>query len=178
MSSFTSLDELPREMGDRFSVAWQFTPSSSFDDHAMELNERHTALTLRAYGFGGLVVHSYFGENTTYGVDGVSVTDLNTDGSAAGSATASEARAALAAASVHYGGDTMQTNTQWPIATVRINRTELADRVASQVQTGANERRAQTHGLDAALRAGLRKAALQKARSDFLGFIPVEIISA
>ncbi|SRR6266568_2032907 len=170
MTRFTSLDELPPTVEKRFSVGWQFASSSSFDDHAMELNTPHMAHTLRAYGFGGLVVQSYNGDSISYGVDGVAIEDFNLDGSMSGSATGPAARAERASVSIDPGSDYMLSHCNWPTATVRINRTELADRVASRIEAGVDQWRAQTNELDEALRVGLWNAGLKKARGDINTF--------
>ena len=90
MSGYISLNELPRTLEEGQeqgrTIAWQFEGGTSFDTTATELNLSRTEGAIRAFGFGGLIVRSFLGEQTSYGSGEMDVVGTNADGSAVGAA--------------------------------------------------------------------------------------------
>lgn len=168
MANFTPMAELPQELDEsrRTPIAWQFEPGMHVDRDAIGVNVPGMQRIARAAGFGGIVVRQYFGDTTQYKLEGGSITSLGQDGTATGGASMSVARAEGERSSVQRVNREQLPNYQWPVASLEINRSELAQRIGDLTRQGMGGDQAWARELNRSLKRGLRSAIKDKLQLD------------
>ena len=161
------ITELPDQLDDENALAWQVDLGPYVEADKIGLDVGRTRRTLRAAGFGALVVKDYFGEQSEFDMSGASVSGMNADGSAVGVGRATARKSKTEQSSLHDAEGSLRLACRWPTATVSINRTEAASAISDLVRKGKTREAAWTTHLNHSLRRGLREAAVQKYKRDF-----------
>jgi len=168
MSKLTSLAELPSELSDPVNggIAWQFNTSTYVDQSAIHLNVAATSRRLRMAGLGGLIVQEYFGDTTGFTVTDHRVRGVNEDGSTEGTATGVVSKAETEKVSIEDNEGLFPAYRR-PIATLTINRNELASRLSDRINNqGQEQDKAWAAELDRSLRRGILRIAYKKLWHD------------
>jgi len=162
------ITELPDQLDDENALAWQVDLGPYVEADKIGLDVGRTRRTLRAAGFGALVVKDYFGEQSEFDMSGASVSGMNADGSAVGTGSATSRKSETEKTHVRSAGDSQLDKAfRWPTAEIAVNRTEVASRISDRVRKGRTREQAWTTELDHSVRQGLRRAALAKYKGDF-----------
>ncbi len=141
------------------NIDWQLDPGPYIDSERIGLDVAATRRIMRVAGLGGVVLCSYFGEQSHIETNSARVTGINTDGSAEGTASVSTVKSATQR-NLLSGDANVAYQCRWPVARVEINRNELASEISDDVvQRGMSREAAWARQTSLAIGAGLVDAA-------------------
>jgi hypothetical protein len=151
------ISALPGELSAESPIAWNVGAGSYVNADKITMDVGHARLTMRALGLGGLVVTGYIGEQDVVQTSSVGIGSVNLDGTATAVGGVSRAQTRVGKYSLDRDRS-KDTLYDWPVASIEINRTKLASRIADHVQQGQSHEQAWGAALDSALRSEMWRA--------------------
>jgi hypothetical protein len=155
------VSELPKVLDDDHNLAWAMAlPEGAVDPRKLVVDMGQFGFATRMAGLGGVVVRGYQGETSQYSLNASSVSGINTDGSATGVGSVSVEKAETENIHLEDDNDIQLPETyRWRVATVDINRAEIASCIADRRRGGQTSEEAWASELNRSLSRGIRTAA-------------------
>jgi hypothetical protein len=156
-----AISQLPNQLSAESNIAWQFSVGPYTDQEQIRLNIGRTERLLHVAGLGGLVIAEHFGEQSVVQAEVTGISGVNGDGSATAAGSARVARARTERVTLQSEDEAwLAPEFRWPVATVDINRTEFASRVADRMRNRQPPTReeAAASELDRSIRRGIWSA--------------------
>jgi hypothetical protein len=155
------INELSPELPEFGGLAWQMpVPEGACNAGNLLLDTTQVGLVTRLAGLGGVIVRGYQGDTSEYTVNATSVTGMLRDGTASGTASVSVSKAKTEKSElISQDDESPLRDYNWPVATVDMNRSEIASRIADKRRKGASAEGAWAGELNRSLRRGIVTAA-------------------
>lgn len=161
MGKLTPISELPDTLENWGDIAWNLDAGAYIDTDRIGLDVGGMQRMMGCAGLKAATVRGYQGEQSEIRVNSTSVTGINPDGSATGSGSASVVKASTQRTSLEHQNENFAF--RWPIATIGVNRAEIASRVGDDRRRKPDVPRevAWARHVDRALRSGIVDAAMK-----------------